>query len=111
MIKNIVFFVFAFLGSAIAISAEFEVYNPYPEKLSGTFAIDAGQIKKDINTAQLSIAGTAIKLPFQIVEKNGKKQIVSGTTLPGYGSIGIDITDGKGKESSSIIKITENKKP
>lgn len=110
MIKNIVFFVFAFLGSAIAISAEFEVYNPYPEKLSGTFAIDAGLIKKDINTARLSISGSGIKIPSQVVGKDGKKQIVSGTTLPGYGSIGIDIADGQGKESFSMIKVTENEK-
>jgi len=110
MLQRICVFVLLCVCCHAVESADLQVYNPYPEKLSGSFAIDAGKIKGDINTTRLVVNGSNIKLPFQIVEKDGRKLIISGATIPAYGSIGIDFSEAKEEKSASLIKIKDGEK-
>ena len=89
------------LCASAAVSADFQVYNPYPEELSGVFALDAG----GLDAVRLVGEGGAA-LPSQVVERDGRKLIVSGATIPAFGSVGMGMAGAKTPAAASLMKVT-----
>ena len=57
------------LCASAAVSADFQVYNPYPEELSGVFAMDAG----GLDTARLVVEGGSAALPPSAVQPGARE--------------------------------------
>lgn len=110
MLRKSVGFALLCLCGSVAVSADFHVCNPWPEELSGSFAIDAEKIKEDVSKVSLAVEGGGAALPVQVEERDGRRLLVSGARIPAYGSIGVNVVKAKEAKSAPLMNIQEGEK-
>jgi hypothetical protein len=102
MKKLFVFINIIMLCSSSLYAAEFCVYNPNSVKIKGIASIELGSLRIKNDALKLSLTKGGKELPWQIINKNGKKILLTALELKAFESVRITVNSGHDSLKSLI---------